>query len=487
MTPENKPRGPSQATKIVNMVLGNRDIVLFKDEYGTAHVQFPIGDHMEIWPCKSGAFMRWLSSFYYKLTRRKTVPGRESLKDAIGLLEGIAINEREEHRLFNRVAQTPDAIWYDLADSRWRAVRITEDGWSIETKVPLLFRRFSHLASQVEPMAGGSVKDVLRFVNVTNPDQQMLFLVHLVTAFIPGWPHPACYIYGPQGSAKSSFSKVMRRLIDPSKIEVVSLTRHERELEQQLGHHAYLAFDNVSEIPNSIADLLCRAITGSGFSKRELYSDDEDVIRHVMANVCINGINIASNRADLLERSLLIGLERIPKGHHKQEHDLMAEFEAARPKILGAIFDAVSQAMKLRPHIQVNELPRMADFAIYGCAVAEALGYGMKAFLQAYSRNINSQSEEVVQDNVVAVLIMALLDKEYGEWNGMPTELLKRLKDLAMDAMIVDKQLPENPSALMREVNRLKTALEEVGMQVMSHNDRSVTIRRMAEKRVSDS
>ena len=476
MASDNKPKGPSQATLLVRMVLGNRDIVLFKDEYGAAHVQIPIEDHLEIWPCRSGAFTRWLANAYYKWTNGKTVPGREAMKDAIGLLEGMAINEREEHRLFNRVAQTPDAIWYDLADSKWRAVKITEDGWSVETKVPLLFHRFSHLAPQVPPVSGGDVKDVLRFVNITDSDQQMLFLVHLIASFIPGWPHPACYIYGPQGSAKSSLSRVTRRLIDPSKIEVVSLTRHESELAQQLSHHSYLAFDNVSDIPDSVADLLCRAITGSGFSKRELYSDDSDVIRYVMANVCINGINIASNRADLLERSLLIELERIAKGHHKQEYDLMAEFEAARPKILGSIFDTVSQAMTLRPHIKVDELPRMADFALWGCSIAESLGYGMKAFLQAYSRNINSQSAEVVRDNVVAVLIVAFLEIEGDTWEGTATMLLKRLKDLALNEMIVDKQLPENPSALMREINRLKTALEETGIQIVSHSDRVVTI-----------
>lgn len=484
MADEKKQKGPSQATKIVGMLLSNRRILLFKDEYGVAHVQIPIGDHVEIWPCRSATFTRWIGGEYYRFTRGTAVAGRESVKDAIGLLEGIAINEREEHRLFNRVAQTSDAVWYDLADAKWRAVRITKDGWSVVNTVPLLFHRFSHLAPQVEPVRGGNVRDVLKFVNVTNPDQQMLFLVYLVASFIPGWPHPACYIYGPQGSAKSCLSRVMRRLIDPSKIEVVSLTRHESDLAQQLGHHNFLFFDNVSDIPDWIADLLCRAITGSGFSKRELYSDDSDVIRYVMANVGINGINIASNRADLLERSLLIGLERISKSNRKQEYDLMAEFELARPKILGSIFDSVSEAMRIRPLIELDELPRMADFALWGAAIADALGFGRDAFLQAYSRNINSQSEEVVRDNVVAVLIVALLDEECGEWEGTPTALLKRLKDLAMDAMIVDKQLPENPSALMREINRLKTALEETGIQVLSRSDRSVIIRRLSKNNV---
>ncbi len=475
-------KGPSQSTRLVNMILENPNVTLFKDEYDVAHIRIPVEDHSEVWPCKSGALTRWLGGEFYRLTRGKTVAGRESMKDAVSLLEGRAINECEEHRLFNRVAQTPEAVWYDLADKKWRAVRITQEGWSIVTDVPMLFRRFSHLAPQVEPMRGGSVRDVLPFVNVTDPEQQALFLVHLVASFIPGWPHPALYVYGSQGSAKSTLSRIVRKLIDPSKIEVVSLTRHEGDLAQQLGHHAFLFFDNVSEMPDWISDLLCRAITGGGFSKRELYSDDADIIRYVMANIGINGINIASNRADLLERSLLLKLERMDKSNRRQEYDLMSDFEIARPRILGAIFDAVSKAMALKPNIKVAELPRMADFALWGCAISEALGIGQEAFLAAYFRNISSQSEELINDNTVASILVAIVNAHDGMWEGTPRQLFKTFKDQAMDDKIADSRLPASPSALTREINRLKTPLEETGIQVISSsdgNDRNIAIKRI--------
>jgi len=472
-------KGQSQSTRLVDMVLHNPKVTLFKDEYGEACVRIPIAGHDEIWPCKSAAFTRWLGSEFYKLTQGKTVPGRESIKDAIGLFEGRAINEGEEHQLFNRVARTPDALWYDLADKDWRAVRITKEGWSVETSTPLLFRRFSHLGAQVEPTRGGRVQDVLPFVNVTDPDQQMLFMVHLVAGFIPGWPHPALYVYGPQGSAKSTLSRIDRKLLDPSKIEIVSLTRHEGDLAQQLSHHHHLSFDNVSELPHWIADLLCRAITGSGFSKRELYTNDDDVIRYVMANLGLNGINIASSRADLLERCLLLKLERMDKSDRKQEYELMSAFEAARSRILGGIFDAVSRAMTLVSTVQLDELPRMADFTRWGCAIAEALEEGgQQRFLRAYLQNVNSQSEVVVNDNTTAMLVMKILETHGGYWVGMPDELFKLFKDTAMTEMIVDRELPGSASALMRELNRLKTAFEEMGYEISSNSDRLVTLKK---------
>lgn len=454
------------SVRLVDMVLRDPDATLFKDQYDVAHVRLRVGDHYEIWPCGSVQFRRWIANAFYEASGGSSVPGKETIGSAVNILEGKVSKDGKQHRLFNRVGQTPDGtIWYDLADEKWRAVKITKEGWEVITEPPILFRRYSHLASQVEPVKGGDVRDIFRFVNVTNPDLQVLFAAYLVASYLPGFAHPMPYIYGPQGSAKSTLSKIVRKLVDPSKIEIVSLTRHEGDLAQQLDHHSLLFFDNVSAIPDWIADLLCRAITGSGFSKRELYTNDEDIIKYVQANVAINGINLECNKPDLLERSILFRLDRVSKGNRRQEQEIMDEFEREKPRLLGAILDAASQALALYPNIKVKELPRMADFALYGSAVAEALGYGQEVFMAAYFRNINSQGEEVVNDNTVAVLIMDLLKKEGGHWEGNATLLLHKLKDLSLDKGITDK-LPGSPAALMREINTLTTPLEEVGVKI---------------------
>jgi hypothetical protein len=41
------------------------------------------------------------------------------------------------------------------------------------------------------------------------------------------------------------------------------------------------------------------------------------------------------------------------------------EFEIARPAILGAIFDAVVHGLRNSNRVQLNRLPRMADFALW--------------------------------------------------------------------------------------------------------------------------
>jgi ABC-type transport system involved in cytochrome c biogenesis ATPase subunit len=89
---------------------------------------------------------------------------------------------------------------------------------------------------------------LLRYVNIKDDAQKLLFLVHLIASYIPGFAHPILYVYGPQGSAKTSLSRILRAILDPSVTEVLSLPRNDEELVQVLAHHAYVFFDNVSYV-----------------------------------------------------------------------------------------------------------------------------------------------------------------------------------------------------------------------------------------------
>src|SRR3989344_8457482 len=114
-----------------------------------------------------------------------------------------------------------------------------------------------------------------------------------------------------------------------------------------MAHHACIFFDNVSHLSDHISDALCKAVTGDGFSKRELYSDEDDIIFSFRRCLGINGINIAARNPDLLERSILFELERVSPERRKQEHEILGEFEKERPRIVGSIFDAVVKAMQI--------------------------------------------------------------------------------------------------------------------------------------------
>jgi hypothetical protein len=472
--------GDAQADRLVDFVLGDPTITLFHDDYGIPQVRLSIDGHYEVWPVGSSSFKLWLVKSFYDANNKKAL-GQNVLSTALQVIAGRARFDNEKIPLHTRAAFLGDAVWYDLADDEWRAVKITAEGWSVMNEPPILFKRQQHQASQVEPTTGGDVRGILRFFNIADKDQKMLFLVLLISYFIPGFPHPIAYVFGPQGSAKSTLSKILRKLVDPSRTEVLNMPKDNQELAQVLSHHYLNFFDNVSHISSSVADLLCRAVTGSGFSKRQLYTDDEDIIYTVQANIGINGINLASNKPDLLERSILFELPRVEKGGRRQERELLTEFENERPVILGAIFDAIAKALALKPAITESELPRMADFALWGCAIAEAIGYEREVFLKAYFSNIDSQNDEVLSEHPEATLLLSFMEGQ-DEWSGSSSSLLSIIKGKASEMDIAEAELPKSANALSRKLNTLKTNLEEVGIRITRNKGtrRVLTIRRLS-------
>ncbi len=118
-----------------------------------------------------------------------------------------------------------------------------------------------------------------------------------------------------------------------------------------------------------------------------------------MANrrvLILNGINIPAQRPDLLDRCVLIRLEKIPEEKRRDEREVWAEFEAALPRIFGEVLTTLADAMVLEPSVQLDSLPRMADWARWGFAIAEAAGFGGARFLDAYRANLALQNEEAL-------------------------------------------------------------------------------------------
>jgi len=458
----------SQADQLIRLAFENTE--LFSNEVCEPHALIHIDGHDEILPCRGRLFKRFLSRLLYEAAEKGA--SSEALSTALNVIEAKAVFDGERYELFNRVGKHNGAFWYDLTDSLWRAVRVLPGHWQIVDAPPILFTRYGHHAPQVEPTKGGSVDRIFDFLAVPDGGPKLLMMVYLVSCFVPDIPHPIPVLHGPQGSGKSTCFRVVRKLVDPSAIEILSFPRDNNELVQRLAHHWLAPFDNVTSLQTWQSDALCRAVTGEGFSKRQLYSDDEDVIYSFRRCIGLNGINVAATRADLLDRSILVALERIPAGQRRTEAELWGEFEEARPHVLGGIFDALARAMEIHPTVELKSLPRMADFARWGCAISEALGYRQKDFLEAYGANIESQNEEVLLGHPVAAAVMALMDK-HPEWKGTPSELLTKLEEVASQEKldIKEKCWPKSPVTLTKRLNEVKTNLADAGVHIRQNRD----------------
>lgn len=495
---EEKKKDISPVEKLLADLLGREDVKLFHDEQDNAYISLNIDEKYQTLSCKSKAIKKWISNEFWR-TQEK-VPTQEVVKSAISVLEGKASYEGPEHKLTNRIAWYEKELWYDLTNKEWQAVKISKSGWEIVNKQPPIFRRYSHNKAQVLPEKGGDARLFLKYVNIKNEEHKVLLIVHLVSCFVPDFPHALLIIFGSQGSAKTTQSKLERAVIDPSVIEVASMPDNQKELIQTLAHHYFLFFDNISYISETTSDTLCKAVTGGGFPKRELYSDDDDVIYSFMRCIGMNGINLVATRADLLERSLLIELERIEPSERKQEKEILNSFQADLPFILGGIFDTLVKALEIQPTIKVEKLPRMADFAIWGCAIAEALGYTKEQFLSAYNNNIKKQTETVLNENIVATAIMSFMDEvnefdlkgngQKEEWRGTATALLKELTNHISNGSnyAYEKYWPKSASKLVQRLNEIKPNLKEAGIlfSTFQHKERGILLKKVPINIVTD-
>ena len=118
------------------------------------------------------------------------------------------------------------------------------------------------------PAEGETIETLHAFLNAAEEGDFCLMVAWVVGALRPQGPYPVLSIGGPQGAAKSTTSRVLRRLVDPNASPLRTLSRDDRDL-FVASHNAYcIAFDNVSGLPAWLADGLCRLATGGGFATR---------------------------------------------------------------------------------------------------------------------------------------------------------------------------------------------------------------------------
>jgi len=244
-------------------------------------------------------------------------------------------------------------------------------------------------------------------------------------------------------------------------------------------HNWVVALDNVSGISDWLSDALARLATGAGFSTRRLYTDSEEFNSNVTRPVMLNGIGDVINRSDLLDRALLVHLAPISEETRRLEADFWADFDHARPLIIGALLDVVSGALGRVDSVQLASWPRMADFARFVTAAEPALRWETGAFLKAYYANRGSAHELALDADPVAVALRDLVAAQ-GLWEGRPTALLDRLGELAGDAIIRQKAWPKAAHVLTNRLERLAPNLRSVGIHVehsRTGNQRIVAVR----------
>ena len=269
---------------------------------------------------------------------------------------------------------------------------------------------------------------------------------------------------GEQGSAKSTFSAILRALLDPNTAPLRALPREDRDLFIAASNGHVLAFDNVSGLPAWISDTLCRLATGGGFAVRQLYTDQDEVLFDAARPVILNGIEEIVTRPDLADRAVFLTLRPIAEEHRRPEQELWAAFEAERPRVLGVLLDAVVEGLKRLPETRLEKLPRMADFALWATACETAL-WPAGTFWSAYCGNRDDAVEGVIDADPIATAVRAVMATRT-VWTGTASDLLGALAEVVGERVAKSKSWPDGPRALAGGLRRAATFLRKIGIEI---------------------
>jgi len=458
----------SQANQILSLA---EDIELFHTSDRTPFASIEVGGHKEIHPVNSKSFRDYLSYQFYQEDGKS--PSSQALQDAINSLSGKAKFEGKTQDVHIRLASFNEKIYLDLCNEAWQIIEINAAGWRIieAAGAPVRFRRAKAMLALPTPTENGNIGKLKNFLNVDEKNL-ILILAWLVNCFRPDYPFPILLISGEQGTAKSTTSKLLKELVDPSVMPFRSAPRDEHNLVIAANNSWIVGLDNLLVVPDWLSDALCRLSTGGGFGTRTLYENDDETIFNAKRPIILNGIGDIASRSDLLDRALLVKLEAIPKNKRKTEREFWAEFEKEKTSIFSALVSAVSSALKNIENIRLPELPRMADFALWATAAEQGLRLEENAFLKAYTQNREDAHSIVLEDSLLAEVLQEFLTAKttgdrYEQKDILLKDFLAQLKEAAdagKDERSKNKKFPKSSKGLRNQIERINPNLREIGI-----------------------
>jgi len=460
-------RPPSVATKILQLLAS---AVLLRDGDRT-YASFFVSGHQETHLITSASFRRYAIQEFFK--QYDAAPSGTALTEALATLDAKAWRDGQSCTVATRCAEHNGRFYLDLTNEEWTVVEISAGGWKIVPAevLPVRFVRAKDALSLPSPDPAGRISDIDVFL----PDNDRIrayIKTFMLSALRPDAPQPILAIIAPQGAGKSTIARIVKNLLDPAHSNLRGAPHERRDVTAAARNSYLLAFDNLSMIEPWLSDNLCRLSTGGGFGGRQLYTNDEEAIFDAIRPIIVTAIDDVIIRGDLADRALTIALPaRDDDAGYTEEDPFWEEFELARPSILGGVLTAASVALRRLPEVRAKvrakkiNLPRMADFALFGTAAEPALGIKENAFVGLLRDERNAASVLVLESDVIFAPLRAVLEKE--PFNGYPADLLDALNSaMSDDAIRRDRRWPKTAAKLRNQIKRLEPDLRRAGIVV---------------------
>ena len=362
-----------------------------------------------------------------------------------------------------RVLADGGALFYNMGGYGADAIKFQGGSWALCGDYPVRFVVGQSQLAQKAPRAPTrAFRDLLADFITCSPRDLMILEAWCIGTFLVQGPYPVLVLHGEQGTAKSTTTRLLAKLVDPCGIDVRRAPSSDRDLAVACYNSHVIALDNISQIKPWLSDALCSIATGTGaIGGRKLYTDFGDASVAQARPIVLNGIPDFVEREDLADRSIGVRLDTIPSHKRRDDASFWAAFDAALPELLGALFDRVAVAWRDFQTIKVEYLPRMSNWARF--VAAAFTPQEREEFFAVLKADAAKTDERMLEDNLIAQSIFRVLVN--GDWEGSSLRLIGELKQrhpLAGSSW----QMPDTPKRMTNALTRLKPILRSAGVVI---------------------
>lgn len=383
-------------------------------------------------------------------------------------------------------------IYYDTGISVWKFGCDQNQGYTIESDLPIKFRRYKHQQKADIIPTEERTKDLIKEItDIFNIDDFRPEIIPLL--FCSNHPNPIYLFTGEPGSAKSTFSSFLKKLVDPDHADKPTFPEPKKvsEFGMHRQHFYLIEYDNVRSFSHEQSDELCKMVTGGATISRKLYTDGELFIMKGLPRIIINGLRPEPSQFnDLLDRSLLFDMRRIKE--RMTEKIIWSKLNAIIPRLRFACLRDMSNALTLAYEQEFPNLPRMSDYCLLGESLNVLWGGELGSFVNWFNKKMNISHASGMDDPLMVVLVSYLEDHRedlkkgiscsISEWRFKLVEYAEQKviehtnlgveyegrtfarKDLAL--AVQEKDFPKNAIWLGRRLRDVSPLLSTLGYSV---------------------
>lgn len=464
-------------TKLMPLVLEN--VQVWRSMDGAPFMECVLKGVPHTVPLDSGFF----AGHIHSLVQEKD-PGafytQKTLQEVKDYLRGSAFSPGTAmHETKVRVGEAGGKLYLDPAWEGRELIEFDGGGWKVVQRTgdhPKFVVNKSTMPLMRPDMVAptGNLVEMLKPYVHTGEKDLLLMVGWILGCYKNGGPYPILMLTGEQGSAKSTITRLLRKLVDPHALDIREPTTDDRDFAAAVRGTYILAYDNLSYISPKLSDSLCRIATGVPLASRTLYTNYEETSFQAMRPIILNGIPDVAEREDFVSRVISIQLPTIPQERRRDDDSFWADFHRDLPRMIRCVWDMVAKAQRDYGSTVVGQKTRMTAFlqwAMAGMEPAQAA-----EFNEYYVRMSGEANQQLVEHDLVVQGIIQMM-QEKKRFEGSVYDLLNALMvhlPQGFDPTLV----PKKPRGLAERIKRAAPALREIGIETRRGRRESGTGRR---------